>query len=55
MPLDLDGGFMKQILLASAVFVATCTITVSAITAQLTAAPERVAAADTVDVYKDAH
>ncbi|HEY0336951.1 MAG TPA: hypothetical protein VGC70_06375 [Burkholderiales bacterium] len=46
---------MKQILLASAVFVVTCTITVSAITAQTAPAPQRVSAADTVDVYKDAH
>jgi hypothetical protein len=46
---------MKQIFFAAAVFVAICTITVSAISAQPAAAPQRVAAIDTVDVYKDAN
>jgi hypothetical protein len=46
---------MKQIFFAAAVFVAICTITVSAISAQTTVTPQRVAGVDTVDVYKDAN
>ena len=46
---------MKQIFFAAAVFVATCTITVSTISAQSATAPERVAAVEAVNVYKDAH
>jgi hypothetical protein len=46
---------MKQMLLAAAVSVAMCTVTVSAIGAQAPVAPERTAAVASVDVYKDAH